>query len=522
MRSSGWCPPVDSDQVGPSERDSNVTPDLNSGETFGGYDIVAVAGSGGMGIVYRAVQHSLGRMVALKLIRSDVAESGDYRSRFQREARLAAAVDHPHVVSVFDVGEHAGRLYLSMQWVDGMDLRAILAAESRLPPERGIRIGTQLASALSAVHAAGLLHRDVKPTNILVRDIGGADHAYLTDFGVAKMPDAADDLTRTGWIVGTSGYVSPEQIRGERPDARSDLYSLGCIVFQILTGERPFVGDNDAAVRWAHANGPRPVASAVCPTLGSQYDEFLLRALATDPGDRFSSGSDFAAGLESAHREQQTAYAAASAEELTELRPRGSGEALPTGASARETGASLIAAPPAVPPVAQSQPSSPSDATLAPRPAPLTTDRPQSDASPPAPRVRSLGLVVALVSSIVFIALITLPGTSYVEDHPGSTYRSLQYATSGDINSPLRAQDFWILIALVCVVLVVSATSLRVYRGVAVLAAAVASLGLIGYSLYLPLFVGKEYGFGSYGWSYWLSLAAGAMMLIATAGAARW
>ncbi|HTC72734.1 MAG TPA: serine/threonine-protein kinase, partial [Solirubrobacteraceae bacterium] len=223
---------------------------MSSGETFGGYDIVAVAGSGGMGIVYRAVQRSLGRMVALKLIRSDVAESGDYRSRFQREARLAAAVDHPHVVSVFDAGEHAGRLYLSMQWVDGMDLRAILAAESRLAPDRAIRIGTQLASALSAVHAAGLLHRDVKPTNILVRDIGGTDHAYLTDFGVAKMPNAADDLTRTGWIVGTSGYVSPEQIRGERPDARSDLYSLGCIVFQVLTGERPFVGDNDAAVRW--------------------------------------------------------------------------------------------------------------------------------------------------------------------------------------------------------------------------------------------------------------------------------
>jgi serine/threonine protein kinase len=496
-----------------------VTPDLSSGETFGGYDIVAVAGSGGMGIVYRAVQRSLGRMVALKLIRSDVAESGDYRSRFQREARLAAAVDHPHVVSVFDAGEHADRLYLSMQWVDGMDLRAILEAESRLTPDRAIRLGTQLASALSAVHAAGLLHRDVKPTNILVRDIGGTDHAYLTDFGVAKMPDASDDLTRTGWIVGTSGYMSPEQIRGEQPTARSDLYSLACIVFQALTGERPFVGDNDAAARWAHANGPRPVASAVCPALGSQYDEFLRRALATAPGDRFSSGSDFAAGLESAHREQQAACTAASAEELTELRPRGPAEAIPAGASAREAGASSIVEPPAVPPAAQSQPSSPGEETLAPRATRLTTACPQSDASPPASRVRSLGLVIVLVSSIVFIALITLPGTSYVEDRPSGTYRSLQYATSGDINSPLRAQDFWILIALVCVVPVVSATSLLVHRPVAVPAAAAASLGLIGYSLYLPFFVGKGYGFGSYGWSYWLSLAAAVVMLIATGGA---
>jgi serine/threonine protein kinase len=492
-----------------------VTPDLSSGETFGGYDIVAVAGSGGMGIVYRAVQRSLGRMVALKLIRSDVAESGDYRSRFQREARLAAAVDHPHVVSVFDAGEHADRLYLSMQWVDGMDLRAILETESRLTPDRAIRLGTQMASALSAVHAAGLLHRDVKPTNILVRDIGGTDHAYLTDFGVAKMPDAADDLTRTGWIVGTSGYVSPEQIRGERPDARSDLYSLGCIVFQVLTGERPFVGDNDAAVRWAHANGPRPVASAVCPALGSRYDEFLLRALATDPGDRFSSGSDFAAGLELAHREEQAAYAAASPAELTELRPRGPAVARRVGASAREAGASSIVEPPAVRSAAQSRPSSPDDATLAPRAAPLSTFRPQSDASPPPPRGRSLGLVVALVSSVVFLVSITLLA-SYVRDSVRGTPRSLQYATSGDINSPLRAQDFWILIALACVVLVVSAMSLRVYTRVAVFAAAVASLGLIGYSLYLPLFVGKGYGFGSYGPSYWLSLAAGAVMLIAT------
>jgi serine/threonine-protein kinase len=487
---------------------------LSSSETFGAYDILGAAGSGGMGIVYRAVQRSLGRTVALKLIRSDVAESGDYRARFQREARLAAAVDHPHVVSVFDFGELAGRLYLSMQWIDGMDLRAILAAESRLAPERGIRIGTQLASALGAVHAAGLLHRDVKPTNILVRDIGGTDHAYLTDFGIAKMPDAPDDLTRTGWIVGTAGYVSPEQIRGEQPDARSDLYSLGCIVFQVLTGERPFAGDNDAAVRWAHANGPRPIASAICPALGSRYDEFLLRALATDPDHRFSSASDFAAGLESAQRGPQAAYVSASAEEATELRPRGSAEALRADAPARETDASSIVEPPAARPAAQPLPSSASDETLAPHRAPLTTSRSPSDRSPPARRVRSLGLVVALVGSMVFLASISVPGTQYIKDEPG-TYRSMQYAERGDNNAPTEEDDFVILIALACVVLVVCAVSLRAYRRVAVLAATAASIGLIGYSLYLPLFATGS-GFERYGWSYWLSLAAGAVMLIAT------
>jgi serine/threonine-protein kinase len=469
-----------------------------------------------MGIVYRAAQRSLGRTVALKLIRSDVAESGDYRARFQREARLAAAVDHPHVVSVFDFGEHAGRLYLSMQWVDGMDLRAILAAGSPLAPDRGIRIGTQLASALGAIHAAGLLHRDVKPTNILVRDIGGGDHAYLTDFGIAKMPDATDDLTRTGWIVGTAGYVSPEQIRGEPPDARSDLYSLGCIVFQVLTGERPFVGDNDAAVRWAHANGPRPIASAVCPALGSRYDEFLLRALATDPDGRFSSGSDFAAGLESAHRGPQAAQATASAEEPTELRPRGSAEALRAGLPAHETDVSSIVEPPAVRPATQPLPSSASEETLAPRGAPRTTSRSQSDRSPPARGVRSLGLVVALVGSIVFIASISVPGTHYIEDQPSGTYQSLQYATSGDPSAPIEEDDFLILIALACVVLVASALSLRIYRRVAVLAAAAASVGLFGYSLYLPLFASKGSGLERYGWSYWLSLAASAAMLVTT------
>ena len=246
-----------------------MTADLSSGQAFGPYHIAGTAGAGGMGVVYRAEQRSLARVVALKVIRPDIAQSGDYRSRFLREARLAAAVDHPHVVSVFDVGEQAGRLYLTMQWVDGQDLRTLLDRQRRLDPDRTVLIGTQLAGALQAVHEAGLVHRDVKPSNVLMRDLGGRDHAYLTDFGIAKMPGAQDDLTRTGWSVGTPGYLSPEQIRGQRPGPHSDLYALACVLFEALTGRRPFGGENDMVMQWAHLSSPRPVVSAPARTSGA-------------------------------------------------------------------------------------------------------------------------------------------------------------------------------------------------------------------------------------------------------------
>src|SRR5512132_132198 len=194
-----------------------------------------------MGLVYRAEQRILGRTVALKVIRPEIADSGGYRARFLREARFAAAVDHPHVVSVFDAGEQDGRLYLAMQWVDGLDL------------------------------------------------------------GIAKAPAAPDSLTRTGSVIGTPGYLSPEQIRGQQPGPRSDLYALGCVMFEALTGQRPFGGDDDLAARWAQATSPPPAASALCPALGSRYDAFLAQALATDPQDRFPSGTAFAEALQAAH-----------------------------------------------------------------------------------------------------------------------------------------------------------------------------------------------------------------------------
>ncbi len=227
-----------------------------------------------------------------------------------REARLAAAVDHPHVVSVFDVGDRDGQLFLAMQWIDGQDLKRILQQSGRLAPERAVAITTQLAGALDAVHSvAGLIHRDVKPANVLIRQMDGTDHAYLTDFGVARPFETTEQLTQTGWQVGTVGYLSPEQIRGGEPGPASDLYALGCLFFETLTGAPPFTAENEMGLRWSHANDPRPRPSSLVPDLGSRYDGFVAKALALDPAERFRSGRELAEALRAAHEGQVVADA---------------------------------------------------------------------------------------------------------------------------------------------------------------------------------------------------------------------
>jgi serine/threonine protein kinase len=283
----------------------SVTGQLGVGQLLGDYEILSVAGTGGMGVVYKARQRSLGRVVALKVIREEIARTPEYRDRFLREARLAAAVDHPHIVSVYDVGTADDQVFLSMQWIDGEDLRHVLARSGQLIPERAVNIARQLAGALDAVHMAGLVHRDVKPANVLLRQMDGTDHAYLTDFGVAKPADTVENLTQTGWVVGTTGYLSPEQIMGQEPGPASDLYALGCLLFESLTGQPPFRAENEMALRWAHAHEPRPSSSAVLPSLGRTYDEFFAVALAVDPVNRFKSGRAFANALTAVHDGQQ-------------------------------------------------------------------------------------------------------------------------------------------------------------------------------------------------------------------------
>ena len=252
---------------------------LVSGETFAGYRIESVVGRGGMGVVYRATDLRLERPVALKLVAPELAEDEVFRRRFLREPKLAAALDHPHVVPIYEAGEHEGRLYLAMRFVDGSDMRTLLRQEGGLPLERALAILAQVASALDAAHRRALVHRDVKPANVLVDEDG---HAYLTDFGVTKQ--VGGDSTDTGQIVGTLDYLAPEQIRGEAIDGGADQYALGCVMFECLTGAAPFHRATEAETLWAH------MQDSVPPVAGRPgLDPVLRKALAKEPGDRYSS-----------------------------------------------------------------------------------------------------------------------------------------------------------------------------------------------------------------------------------------
>ena len=203
--------------------------ELSAGATLAGYRIEAEIGRGGMGIVYRATQVTLDRTVALKLIAPEISRDERFRERFQHEARIAASIDHPNVLPIYEAGEADGVLFLSMRYVEGGDLGALLA-QGPLAPERAVALVAQVAEALGAAHARGLIHRDVKPSNVLLEKREGREQPYLADFGLAKISASQSGLTKSGVFVGTLDYVSPEQIRGERLDARSDVYALGCLL----------------------------------------------------------------------------------------------------------------------------------------------------------------------------------------------------------------------------------------------------------------------------------------------------
>ena len=233
-----------------------------------------MVGRGGMGVVYRATDLSLERPVALKLVAPELAEDELFRRRFLKEPRLAASLDHPNVVPIYEAGEHDGQLYLAMRFVDGSDMRTLLRREGGLPAERALDILAQVASALDAAHRRGLVHRDVKPANVLVDE---DDHAYLTDFGVTKQ--LGGNTTETGQIVGTLDYVAPEQIRGEDVDARADGYALACVLYECLAGAPPFHRATEAETLWAHMQEPPPPLPGL-PAL----DRVMVKALAKDPG----------------------------------------------------------------------------------------------------------------------------------------------------------------------------------------------------------------------------------------------
>jgi Protein kinase domain len=262
--------------------------DLAPGTTFAGCRIEAVLGRGGMGVIYRATEQRLGRPVALKLIATEQASDPDVRERFEREARLTASIEHPNVIPVYAAGEEDGHLYLVMRYVPGIDLHALLRREGRLPPARAAAVIAQVAEALDAAHAAGLVHRDVKPANVLLTD---GDHVYLSDFGITRVQSAETRITDSGNWIGTVDFMSPEHLCGEPTDARSDVYALGCMLYMALTGRPPFRRDTVPATITAHLHDAPPPPSDT-PGVPRAFDRVVARALAKEPDERYPSAGD--------------------------------------------------------------------------------------------------------------------------------------------------------------------------------------------------------------------------------------
>jgi serine/threonine-protein kinase len=260
------------------------------GSVIAGHRLERLVGRGGMGVVYAAVDEALDRTVALKVIAPELAAEPGFRERFIAESRIAASLDHPNVVPIFSAGEDDGLLFLAMRFVEGDDLRTLVQRDGPLEPRRAAALMTQVASALDAAHARGLVHRDVKPANVLV---GAGDHCYLTDFGLVKDLAATAGVTRTGEVLGTLDYVAPERIQGGETGPWTDVYALGCVLFFALTGRVVFPLEEPERKLWAHVSEPPPAVPGPAGAV-------VARALAKHPRERFASAPALAAALDEA------------------------------------------------------------------------------------------------------------------------------------------------------------------------------------------------------------------------------
>jgi serine/threonine protein kinase len=266
------------------------------GDEFAGYRLRAVLGRGGMSVVYQAENPRLGSVVALKVLAPELATDDAFRARFLEESRIAASLNHPNVIPIYDMGSHQDLLYIAMRYVSGNDLREVIKKRGRVIPATAIFLLGQAARALDAAHRQGLVHRDVKPGNLLIErgsDDGDPDHVYLSDFGITKHAMSRTGLTSTGQFLGTIDYVAPEQIRGMSVLGLADQYSLGCVLYECLTGRVPFEKDLDAAIIFAHVEESPTMPTVLRPDLPPAVDEVFARVLAKQPGDRYGSCREF-------------------------------------------------------------------------------------------------------------------------------------------------------------------------------------------------------------------------------------
>jgi len=273
------------------------------GDEFAGYRLRAVLGRGGMSVVFQADNPRLGNVIAVKVLAPELASDDKFRTRFLEESRTAASMNHPNVIPIHDMGSSGGLLYIAMRWVSGTDLRQMIKERGRLQPETAVFLLSQAARALDAGHARGLVHRDVKPGNLLIEhgnDDSDPDHVYLADFGITKRGMTRTGLTSTGRFLGTVDYVAPEQIRGLAAQGTADQYSLGCVLYECLTGSVPFEKDLDAAVIWAHVEELPARPSLLQPDLPFALDDVFGRVLAKQPDDRYGDCREFMAAARAA------------------------------------------------------------------------------------------------------------------------------------------------------------------------------------------------------------------------------
>ncbi|HEY1357023.1 MAG TPA: protein kinase [Thermoleophilaceae bacterium] len=403
------------------------------GSVVAGCRLEQEIGRGGMGVVYRATDQSLDRTVALKLIAPELTTNPDFRERFKRESRLAASIEHTNVIPVYAAGETEDLLYLVMRYIPGTDLRALLQKDGALEPARAARIVAQVSSALGAAHRRGLIHRDVKPANVLIEGDGGNDHAYLTDFGIAR-DVGGTALTRTGMLVGTMDYIAPERLEDRPGDGRSDIYALGCVLFEALTGSVPFPRDSDVAKMYAHMNEPAPSPREFRPEVPQPLAEAATRAMAKDAGERFQTAEEFADTLRS--------------EATTLSGPRPVPAPDPTTLSPTEHAAAP--APPPLPPTEHRAPATPPPAPPPPRAAPPPAPPPRPAAPPPpppstptqrlpGPRRRVLPLVLGglVLVAVIAVAAVLLAGGSS-DSGSDSDSESSSDSSGGSSSEPLN------------------------------------------------------------------------------------